>query len=136
MAHNTAQRGWLHALLGEKRSRVAEILSEIAAMGMPGFLKPAAFRRFLELLSQLSYEKNREARVIDRIEAMESHHHRLRKMHRLEHANPANEPQPPRHDDDVVDESGEKRSWKHNGMMRWFRVLLKSEGATPKQEPR
>ena len=115
MHRESGNIGWLQSLIGDKKSRIANLLGEIAALGSPGSMKPSIFRKFLELLSQVAREQESENDLITRIEDVERQHRFRRDHNQLEHANPDLEFIP---EDEVMLEGGKKR--KHPKGLRWF----------------
>jgi len=117
-----ANIGWLHALVANKKSRIASLLGEAFRYGLPALMKPRIFHKFLELLAQVDAEREEENQIIGRIEAIESRHRMNLANHRLEHASPAYEPKPQAGLD-------EEEQMKHRkGLWRVFDVFLKPAG--------
>jgi hypothetical protein len=92
--HTSGISGWLASVLADKRTRIAHLFAEIAGLGSPATMKPAIFRRFLALLTQIASEKEKEIDFIDHIEAVELKHRFRRDHNQLEHADSAHLPEP------------------------------------------
>lgn len=127
--HASRQPGWLQALIRDKGSRVKDLLNEIAALGVPGLMKPSIFRKFLDLLSQLATERDKEHALLSRVEAMEERHHFFRDHHKLEKADPSFEPKPDFGDDSDDDLNPDFQKQSSRKRLRWlFNLFPKPKG--------
>jgi hypothetical protein len=117
--HLSRKSGWFASVLGEKRSRIAHLLGQIAGLGLPGMLKPKKFKKFLELMAQVAEEQDKEHDFIASIEAMEHRHSLRRDANQLERADPAYISQK-----SLVVENVER----YQGLWRTARLWLDPEG--------
>ena len=111
--------GWMSSVLLTYQSRISSLLNQIASLGVPGLMKPAIFRKFLGLLSQVATEQAKEFRILSEIEAMEQKHRCCRISKKLEHANPVYEPKPQHWSEDKI-----RRKQRNNKGLWWFADLL------------
>jgi hypothetical protein len=77
---------WLSARLGTHTHRIMSLLGRLGDLGVIQMLKPALFQKFLNLMEQISAEKDKESDVISEIEAIERKHRNFRKEGRLQYS--------------------------------------------------
>jgi hypothetical protein len=115
--HNTASIGWLLVALDRKRNRLGFLLRCLTGSGTPGVMRPSLFRKFTDLLDQIAVEREKELRIMHRIEAVEQQHRYLRAHHQLEQIARAHEKEEPASDYSKEYPGRPKRDW------LWFCVL-------------
>ncbi len=112
----------LTSLLARKRSRIADLLRRMTCGGTAGGHKAGLLGKFLGFVDQVAEERDEEAKLIDRIEAMERRHHFCRDHNQLE----CGDAEYRREDDEEpisVYDSKEKQK-ERKGLWRFFPVWL------------
>jgi hypothetical protein len=70
---------WLASQLSEQRAALSQLIRSLKGFGPRANMKPSHFRKFVLLLNQVAFEKEKEAELICRIEAVEQKHRFARK---------------------------------------------------------
>jgi hypothetical protein len=121
MPHKDSSRlSWLAAALSEQRHRLVGLLQRLSGFGAPGAMKPSLFRKFLNMLDQISVVKERESEIISRIENIEAKHRFQRKRKGLKYAAAESKPQKGQNSTFECEEECERP---HNGWL-WILALL------------
>jgi len=88
MLHTKAslQIAWLATMLGEQKDSLARLLRSLSGFVTRGSMKPSHFHKFLLVLNQIADAKDKEAELINRIEAVEQRHRFARVNDQLKEA--------------------------------------------------
>lgn len=78
--------GWLGLLLTNQRNNMARLMVRLRDVGLRAGGSVAIHRKFLKMLEQVEFERERELGLIHEIEAVEKKHAELRRMRRLKAA--------------------------------------------------
>jgi hypothetical protein len=86
----SSRLAWLMAALGGHRDRIAGLLCRLRGIGAREAMNPSLFKKFLHMLDQVAFAREKEVRILNQIEAIEEKHRFRREHHQLESA--ADEP--------------------------------------------
>jgi|GEM_PF-1614630 len=72
--------------LSSKQRKIGRINNRIGSMGKISGMRPSVFRKFMKYMQQLATLRQKERRIIGRIDSIEQKHRRMRKAHSLKAA--------------------------------------------------
>src|ERR1700722_5984226 len=106
--NDTSRLTWLLAALAAQRDKLANLLCRLTGLGTPGAMNPSIFGKFLRLLEQVAAEREKEMRILDRIENVEKLHRYRREHHQLQDAPAPQNPDDEEPDDEAAPEPARK----------------------------
>ncbi|MDD3371151.1 MAG: hypothetical protein PHE27_04915, partial [Alphaproteobacteria bacterium] len=76
--------GWFKASLSSQRAGLHLLLLRLKGMAVRVGSSLSMNKKFANLMDQIAAEQEKERRIIDKIEALEKHHRKLRKQNLLQ----------------------------------------------------
>lgn len=75
---------WLSAQLSTQRDNASQLLARLKGAALRLGTSLSMNKKFLNLMDQVAEDREKEMKIIDKIESLERHHHSLRKQNLLQ----------------------------------------------------